>query len=483
MDYTQTYIDGRWQAATGNTATEVVDSYAETPFAALRASSAADVDRAVDAARRAGPAWSSLPAGQRGALLRAVADALEARAEPLTDAIMREVGMPAKLVKRIQVAAPIAAWRRYAALCEDAGRESRIGHSVVRRVPAGVVACITPWNYPLHQVTAKVAAALAAGCTVVLKPSEIAPLSAFLLADAVAEAGLPAGVFNLVHGAGPEVGQALARHPGVDMVSFTGSTRAGREIGAAAGAGLKRLSLELGGKSAAIVLPGADLATAVKATLASCFLNSGQTCSAYTRLLVPAADHDRAAELARQCIGAYVMGDPADPATRLGPLASAGQRQRVHVMLERSLAEGARIVAGGADACPVPERGYFVAPTVLDAVAPDSAIAQEEIFGPVLVLLPYKDSGQALAIANGTPYGLAAAVWGATAEQAYDAARPLRAGQIEINGAPFNPDAPFGGFGQSGMGRENGPHGLEEFTETISYQLPPDYPGLQRPAV
>lgn len=481
MEYTQTYIDGRWQAATGTATTEVVDSYAETPFATLRASSAADVDRAVDAARRAWPGWSALPAAQRAERLRAVADALEARTDALADAIMREVGMPAKLVKRIQVAAPIAAWRRYAALCEDAERVSRLGHSLVRRVPAGVVACITPWNYPLHQITAKAAAALAAGCSVVLKPSEIAPLSAFLLAEAIAEARLPDGVFNLVHGAGPDVGQALVRHPGIDMVSFTGSTRAGREIGAAAGAGLKRLSLELGGKSAAIVLPGADLATAVKSTLASGFLNSGQTCSAYTRLLVPAADYARACDLAGQYIGAYAMGDPADPATRLGPLAGAAQRRRVQAMLEQALAGGARIVAGGPQACPPPARGYFVAPTVLGSVAPDAAIAQEEVFGPVLVLLPYDTPAQAIAIANGTPYGLAASVWGASAEEAYRAALGLRAGQVEINGAPFNPDAPFGGFGQSGMGRENGPHGLEEFTDTISCQLPPDYPGLQQP--
>ncbi|WP_313378379.1 aldehyde dehydrogenase family protein [Achromobacter insolitus] len=482
MEYTQTYIDGCWQAATGAATSDVVDSYAETRFAVLHTSSAADVDQAVAAARNALPGWTALPAAQRASLMRAVANALEARADTLADAIMRETGMPAKLVKRIQVAAPISAWRRYADLCEHVTVESRIGHSIVRRVPTGVVACITPWNYPLHQVTAKVAAALAAGCTVVLKPSEIAPLSAFLLAEAIAEAHLPAGVFNLVHGPGPETGQALARHAGIDMVSFTGSTRAGREIAAAAGSGLKRVSLELGGKSAAIALPGADLATAVKATLASCFLNSGQTCSAYTRLLVPAGDYAKACELASQYIGAYVMGDPADAATRLGPLASAQQRQRVQAMLQQALAAGARIVAGGPDACPVPQRGYFVAPTVLGAVTPDAAIAQEEVFGPVLALLPYQDTAQAIAIANGTPYGLAAAIWGATAEHAYDVARHLRAGQVEINGAPFNPDAPFGGFGQSGMGRENGPHGLEEFTETISYQLPPDYPGLQQPS-
>ena len=481
MDFTQTYIDGRWQEASGAACTEVVDSYTETPFAALRISSVADVDCAVGAARRAWPAWAGLPAPRRASMLHAVADALEARSDALADAIMREVGMPARLVRRIQVAAPINAWRRYAELCEQTAHESRIGHSLVRRVPAGVVACITPWNYPLHQVTAKVAAALAAGCTVVLKPSEIAPLSAFLLAEAVAAAGLPPGAFNLLHG-GADIGQALVRHAEIDMVSFTGSTRAGREIAAAGGAGLKRLSLELGGKSAAIALPGTDLAAAVKATLASCFLNSGQTCSAYTRLLVPAAEYANAAELARQYIDAYVMGDPAAPATRLGPLASAQQRRRVLALLQQAQAGGAQIIAGGPRACPVPAHGYFVAPTVLGNVAPVAPIAQEEIFGPVLVLLPYDEPAQAVAIANGTPYGLAAAVWGASAVQAYHAARGLRAGQVEINGAPFNPDAPFGGFRQSGMGRENGPFGLEEFTETISYQLPADFPVAPPPS-
>lgn len=475
MNTPQTYIDGNWREATGATRLEVFDSYTEAPFAVLRGSSVQDVDLAVGAARRAFPAWSALPVARRAALLNAVADALQDRGDALADAIMREVGMPAKLVKRIQVAGPIAAWRRYAELAEQACRESRIGHSMLRPAPVGVAACITPWNYPLHQITAKVAAALAAGCTVVLKPSEVAPLSAVLLAEAIAAAELPAGVFNLVQGAGADIGQALAGHPDVDMVSFTGSTRAGRSIGATAGAQLKRISLELGGKSAALVLPGADLAAAVKATLASCFLNSGQTCSAYTRLLVPAAGYDAAVELARQYVGAYSMGDPAAPATRLGPLASAQQRDRVHAMLRQALADGARIVAGGPDACPVPERGYFVSPTVLGNVAPDAAIAQEEVFGPVLALMRYDDPRQAIELANGTAYGLAAAVWGNTADEALSAARALRAGQVEINGAPFNPDAPFGGFRQSGTSRENGLHGLEEFLAPIAYQLPPGH--------
>ncbi|HYG44831.1 MAG TPA: aldehyde dehydrogenase family protein [Bordetella sp.] len=475
MRITTTYIDGTWQEAGGDIVTEIVDSYTETAFATVRTSSTADVGRAVQAAKRAFPAWAARTPSERAAILQDVADALQQRGDALADAIMREVGMPGKLVRRIQVAAPIDAWRRYAGLSAEAARETRIAHSVVHHVAVGVVACVTPWNYPLHQVTAKVAAALAAGCTVVLKPSEMAPLSAFLLAEAVAQAGLPAGVFNLVHGTGTEIGRELVQHPDVDMVSFTGSTRAGREIGAAAGARLKRLSLELGGKSAAVVLPGADLSTAVKATLASCFLNSGQTCSAYTRLLVSAKDYDQAVQLGRQYLEAYTMGDPADPATRLGPLASAAQRDRVRGMLDQALAEGAQIVAGGPGNCALPPRGYFVAPTVLGKVSPRSAIAQQEVFGPVLALIAYDNPEQAIEIANATPYGLAAAVWGETPDHAYRAARALRAGQIEINGAPFNPEAPFGGFGHSGMGRENGRYGLEEFLETISFQFPPSH--------
>jgi acyl-CoA reductase-like NAD-dependent aldehyde dehydrogenase len=471
LNFTQIYIDGAWRDAEGAEATHIVDSFSEAVFATARTSSPGQVDTAVSAARRALPAWMDTPVAQRAAALRAVADQLEQGAAALADAIMREVGMPRKLVQRIQVAAPISAWRLYADLAESLDWESRIGHSLVREVPVGVVGCITPWNYPLHQITAKVAPALLAGCTVVLKPSEIAPLSAFLLAKAIEAAGLPPGVFNLIHGAGHEIGGALVAHPGVDMVSFTGSTRAGRQIGAVAGAQIKRVSLELGGKSAALVLAGADLALAVKTTLASCFLNAGQTCSALTRLLVPRADYDRCVHVIRDLMRGYVMGDPAEPVTRLGPLVSAGHRDTVLAMLAQADSEGVGIVAGGAADYPVPATGFFVPPTVLGPVTSLMTVAQQEVFGPVLALMPYDDLDEAVRIANGTPYGLAGAVWGPSPDAAYGVARRLRAGQIDINGAPFNLAAPFGGFGQSGMGRENGRFGIQGFLEPISYQF------------
>ena len=375
--------------------------------------------------------------------------------------------MPASLA-----GAPIAAWDSYADLAVEVEWEKRIGHSLVQQLPVGVAACITPWNYPLHQITGKVAPALLAGCTVVLKPSELAPSSAFLLAQAVAQAGLPLGVFNLVHGSGPEVGEALVAHPEVDLVSFTGSTRAGQRIAAVAGQDIKRLALELGGKSAAVVLPGADLAAAVKATLAGCFLNSGQTCSATTRLLVPREQAQQAAHLAAELAPSWRMGDPADPATRLGPLVSAAQREKVRAMVDAARAEGAVLVTPEG---PLPPHGFFFPPTVLHQVTPQMAIAREEVFGPVLVILPYDGVDEAVAIANGTDYGLAATVWAATPAAALPVAQRLRAGQVDINGAPFNPQAPFGGFKRSGVGRENGRFGIEEFLEPRSLQLPPTY--------
>lgn len=477
MNHQKTYINGQWREANGAVTTDLVDSYTEAVFARVRTSSLSDVDLAVASARAAWPAWSRQSTGARAAALQRVAAALVARSDALIEAISREVGMPRKLVRRIQVEAPIAAWRRYAELAVTLDEPVRIGHSIVERVPTGVVACITPWNYPLHQITAKVAPALAAGCAVVLKPSEIAPLSAFLLADAIAAADLPAGVFNLVHGHGEDIGDALVRHADVDMISFTGSTAAGRRIAATAGSQLKRLGLELGGKSASVVLPGADLAQAVKATLASCLLNSGQTCSASTRLLVPRDDHAVVIALLRAQMGSYVMGDPAATTTRLGPLVSAQQRARVTSMIDAALVAGAEVIAGGHRAQPVPPHGFFVPPTVLGNVTPAMPIAQQEVFGPVLVLMAYDTVADAVAIANDTRYGLAASVWGATPEAAHGVARALRAGQVDINGALFNPDAPFGGFGDSGVGRENGPYGLEAFVETISYQLPAGYAG------
>ncbi|NPC59314.1 aldehyde dehydrogenase family protein [Caenimonas soli] len=468
---TDLYINGAWRPATGTADLPVTDSYTEEVFARYRSASRADVDAAVQAAGEALPGWSATPMSERVAAVRRVAAALRERTEAIGRVISREVGMPAKLSARIQAGAPVAAWEMYADLAAALETETRVGHSLVQQVPVGVVACITPWNYPLHQITGKAAPALLAGCTVVLKPSELAPSSAYLLAEAVSQAGLPPGVFNLVHGSGSEIGEALVSHLGVDMISFTGSTQAGKRIGTMAALGVKRVALELGGKSAALVLPGADLAAAVKATLGSCFLNSGQTCSATTRLLVPRENYEQAAHLAGELMSSWRMGDPADAATRLGPLVSRAQRQKVRGMIDAALASGARRL--GADVA-LPAQGFFVAPTVLRDVTPEMAIAQEEVFGPVLVLMAYDGVADGIAIANGTDYGLAATVWGPTAE-ALAIARRLRAGQVDVNGAPFNPAAPFGGFKRSGLGRENGRFGLEEFLEPVSIQLPINY--------
>jgi acyl-CoA reductase-like NAD-dependent aldehyde dehydrogenase len=470
--HTRLFIAGAWREATGTQDLPVTDSYTEQVFASYRSASRGDVDLAVNAARAAFASWSQTPLSERIAAVRRIAAALRERSEAIAQVITREVGMPAKLSARIQAGAPIAAWEQYAELASAIDWESRIGHSLVQQLPVGVVACITPWNYPLHQITGKLAPALLAGCTVVLKPSELAPSSAFLLAEAVAQAGLPLGVFNLVHGNGPEVGEALVRHPEVDMVSFTGSTRAGQRIAALAGQDIKRLALELGGKSAAVVLPGADLAAAVKATLGGCFLNSGQTCSATTRLLVPRDQAQQAAHLAAELAPAWRMGDPADPATRLGPLLSHAQREKVRGMVHAAIAAGAQLVTRDG---PLPPHGFFFPPTVLDHVTPQMAIAREEVFGPVLALIAYDSVDEAVAIANGTGYGLAATVWAATPAAALPVAQRLRAGQVDINGAPFNPLAPFGGFGRSGLGRENGRFGIEEFLEPRSLQLPATY--------
>jgi acyl-CoA reductase-like NAD-dependent aldehyde dehydrogenase/enoyl-CoA hydratase/carnithine racemase len=373
--HTHLFIGGALVPARGESDLPVTDSFTQAPFASYRSASAADVDAAVAAARGAFDAWAATPVAERIAAVRRVAAALREQAEALTVAISREVGMPRKLAARIQVGAPIAAWDMYADLAAAFEWETRIGHSLVQQVPTGVVACITPWNYPLHQITGKVAPALLAGCTVVLKPSELAPTSAFLLAEAVRQAGLPPGVFNLLHGTGAEVGEALVRHPGVDMVSFTGSTRAGRHIASVAGSDIKRVALELGGKSAALVLPGADLALAVKATLAGCMLNSGQTCSATTRLLVPRDSLAAVEDIARELLAGYRMGDPADGATRLGPLVSKAQQQKVRGLIDEALAAGARRIAAEAA---VPAHGFFVPPTVLTGVEPGMAVARKK---------------------------------------------------------------------------------------------------------
>jgi aldehyde dehydrogenase (NAD+) len=465
------FIGGRWEAPAGSDRLTVVNPTTERELAAVPAGTAVDVDRAVAAARSAFPAWSATPPAERAAVLGRLAEVLATRAESIAELIATEVGSPLKFARSVQAGLPPTVLRSYAELLPDYAFSERVGNSLVLREPVGVVGAITPWNYPLHQVVAKVAAALAAGCTVVLKPSEVAPLSAYVLVEAAVEAGLPAGVLNLVPGTGPVAGEAVAAHPDVDMVSFTGSTRAGRRVSEVAAGTVKRVALELGGKSANVILDDADLVAAVKVGLANCFINAGQTCTAWTRMLVPAARHDEAVGLAVAGTEKYAVGDPLADGTRIGPLVTAAQRDRVRGYIERGVAEGATLATGGAEPPDGLDRGWFVRPTVFAGVRPDATIAQEEIFGPVLSVLPYSDEDEAVEIANGTPYGLAGAVWSADQDRAVAVARRLRTGQVDVNGGRFNPVAPFGGYKQSGTGRELGRYGLEEFLEVKSLQL------------
>ncbi len=465
------FLDGAWVPATGRDTLAVVDPATEQQIASVPAGTEGDVDRAVVAARAAFEDWAAWPPADRAALLAAAADALEARTDEVALLISTEMGTPLAFSRAVQVGNPVRVLRSYAEILSTYSFEQRIANSLVVKEPIGVVAAITPWNYPLHQVVAKVAAALAAGCTVVLKPSEVAPLSAFALAEIFAEIGLPAGVFNVVTGLGPVVGEALAQHPDVDMVSFTGSTAAGKRVMALAAETVKKVSLELGGKSAFVVLDDADLVGAVKVGLANCFLNAGQTCTAWTRMLVPAAQYDEVLSLLAAGAAKYPVGRPTDAGTRVGPLANAQQYERVVGYIERALADGATLVAGGPERPDGLGTGYYVRPTVLAGVAPGSSIEQEEVFGPVLAVLPYETEDEAVAIANGTPYGLSGGVFSGDQERAVRMARRMRTGMVDVNGGRFNPLAPFGGYKQSGNGRELGEYGLEEFLETKSLQL------------
>ena len=465
------YIDGRWVASTGTGSIDVIDSTNEEVIGTVPEGTAEDIDAAVAAARRAFPGWSSTPVEERTALLTKVSEALGARMDSLADLITHEVGMPYTLSQLVQVGLPMASFGSMAAIAEDFTWEKSVGNSLVVREPVGVVGANTPWNYPLHQIAAKVAPALAAGCTVVLKPSEVAPLNAFVLADVFDEVGAPPGILNLVTGFGPVVGEAIAAHPGVDMVSFTGSTRAGKRVAEVASATVKRVALELGGKSANVLLDDADFAKAVPDGVAKCYANSGQTCSALTRMLVP---RDRLAEvetLAREAAESHVPGDPFAAGTRLGPLVSAVQRDRVRGYIDKGLGEGAVLVTGGSEAPDGLDQGFFVQPTVFSSVTRDMTIARDEIFGPVLVIIPYDTEEEAIEIANDTDYGLAGGVWSGDPDRATKVARRLRTGQVEVNGGGFNPLAPFGGYKQSGNGRELGAFGLEEYLEVKSLQL------------
>ena len=466
------FIGGRWVAPSGSEMIDVHNAGTGEVMGRVPAGSAKDVDAAVAAARGALDKWSATSPGVRSELLEKISAGLKARADELAKTIAQEVGMPLKLAGRIQAGLPIANFANFAKLLKEFVFEERVGNSLVVREPVGVVAAITPWNYPLHQIALKVAPALAAGCTVVLKPSEVAPFNAFILAEAIEAAGLPQGVFNLVTGFGANAGEALVKHRDVDMISFTGSTRAGKRISELAAQSVKRVALELGGKSASVILDDADLATAVKGTVNGCYLNSGQTCTALTRMLVPDSLYQEAARIAAEVAKSFTVGDPLAETTRLGPLSSQAQLERVRGYIRKGLQEGAELLAGGAEPPEgVPPGGYYVKPTVFGRVRNDMSIAREEIFGPVLSIIPYQDEEDAVRIANDTVYGLAGAVWSRDDARAQRVARRIRAGQVDVNGGAFNMNAPFGGFKQSGHGREAGVYGLEEFLEYKSLQL------------
>jgi len=465
------FIDGRWVAPSSTEAIEVHNAGSGEVMGTVPAGGEQDIDAAVTAARAAFDGWSATPAAKRAEYLQKISDGLKARAAELGSTIAQEVGMPIKLAGRIQAGLPIANFANYAKILGQFSFEEKTGNSLVVREAVGVVGAITPWNYPLHQIALKVAPALAAGCTVVLKPSEIAPFNAFILAEVIEAAGLPRGVFNLVTGFGPAAGEALVKHPQVNMISFTGSTRAGKRISEVAAQTVKRVALELGGKSASVILEDADLAAAVKGTVNGCYLNSGQTCTALTRMLVPASKYDEAARLAVDAAKGFTLGDPMSEATRLGPLSSQMQLDRVRSYIRKGVEEGAELLTGGADRPEGVPGGYFVKPTVFGKVKNSMTIAQEEIFGPVLSIIPYQDEEEAVRIANDSPYGLAGAVWAKDDAHAQQIARRIRAGQVDVNGGAFNMNAPFGGFKQSGHGREAGVYGLEEFLEYKSLQL------------
>jgi aldehyde dehydrogenase (NAD+) len=471
LDDRNLFINAAWvEPHVGGESTEVLSAADGTTLGHVASAGPADVDAAVEAASAAAAEWRVSTPEHRAAALRTLASALSSDKEELAMTISLEVGTPIRLSRRLQVGLPIAVLERYADDVVSVDFEARIGASTVLREPVGVVGAITPWNYPLHQAVAKMGAAIAAGCSIVVKPSDIAPLSLCRLADATVRAGFPPGLFNLVTG-GAAAGEALVLHPGVDHVSFTGSTAVGTQVAAQAGARVIRCSLELGGKSASVVLDDAEIERAVRTSVGNALLNSGQTCTAWSRLVVPERLRTDVVDLVRDAAKKLPVGHPLDEDTKLGPLATAAQVQRVCRYVEIGRRQ-ATLVFEGEVPDELPSNGNYVAPRAFADVLPESVLAQDEIFGPVLAILTYRDDEQAITIANGTRYGLAASVWSADPKRARRLARRLRAGQVDINGASFNPGAPFGGVRDSGFGRELGVHGITEFTEVKSIQEP-----------
>jgi aldehyde dehydrogenase (NAD+) len=459
------YIAGEWTAVSGSEMLPVVDPTNGDTVAQLRAGSAADLDRAVAAARAAFPAFAASPVADRIALLERIHALILERAEPLARTLTLEMGAAITHARAAHVPLAAAHVRAAIEVLQDYDFLTMRGTTAIVREPIGVCGLITPWNWPLYQITAKVAPALAAGCTIVLKPSELSPLNALLFAEIVHDAGVPAGVFNLVNGTGPEVGAAMAAHPAIDMISITGSNRAGVLVAQAAAPTVKRVAQELGGKSPNVLLPDADFDRVVPLGVMAAFRNVGQSCSAPTRMIVPRGRLAEIEAIARVTVEGIVIGDPADDETVMGPIANQAQFQRVQAMIAAGMDEGAKLVCGGPGQPAGSNRGFFVRPTIFSEVTTGMRVAQEEIFGPVLVILPYDDVDEAVAIANDTIFGLGGHVQGTNLEQARSVARRIRTGQVHLNHPAWDPHAPFGGYKRSGNGREYGAFGFEEYLE------------------
>ena len=464
------YIDGSWAKPTGEGKIEVINPANEEIIGSVPVGSAADVEVAVAAAKAAFLEWSNTSIEERVDFLNMLSQAIKERTEELTELITSEVGTPINYCRGAMVGTPRVVTRSYAKILENYEWEEEVRNSLIVKEPIGVVAMITPWNYPLHQIIGKVAPAIAAGCTMVVKPSKEAPLNSFVLADIIHEIGLPAGVFNLVSGHGREIGEVLSNHPDVDMVSFTGSTGAGVRVSELAAPSVKRVTLELGGKSANIILDDADIAKAASASIHACFGNSGQECSALTRLLVPKSKKQEVVDVISAKMGKYSVGNPMDESKRCGPMVSSKQQESVSSYIAAGIEEGATLVAGGLGMQDGLDRGYFVRPNVFADVTPDMTIFREEIFGPVLSITTYSSEEEAIDLANDSEYGLSGGVWSGDDSRALRVAREMRTGQVSINGGPFNISAPFGGYKLSGNGRELGVHGLEEFLEIKAIQ-------------